>query len=104
MKGIPNSSVISFSLPAVSIASDSLSTTQGPAIRNNGRSGPTVKSHNCILQLRETRIVEFVGGADESGKQRGAIARIGGEFRMKLAGDEPGMFGQLDNLHQLAVY
>ena len=33
------------------------------------------------------------GGADEAAEQRMAVARRGGEFRMELAGEEPGMVG-----------
>ena len=41
MNGMPSSEVISFSRPATSICSCSLSTTQGPAIRKKGLSMPT---------------------------------------------------------------
>ena len=43
MNGMPSARVISFSRPATSWQSASLSTTQGPAIRKNGRSRPTSK-------------------------------------------------------------
>ena len=43
MNGMPSAAVISRSRPATSMTSDSLSMTQGPAIKKNGRSGPTSK-------------------------------------------------------------
>ena len=51
MKLIPSRAVISFSWPATSSCSCSLSTTQGPAIRNSGRSRPTSKPQSCMLML-----------------------------------------------------
>ena len=48
MNGMPSSAVISFSFPATSICSCSLSTTQGPAMRKNGLSSPASKPHSFI--------------------------------------------------------
>src|SRR6185369_7085013 len=48
MKGMPSSAVISFSCPATSICSCSLSTTQGPAMRKKGLSRPTSKPQSFI--------------------------------------------------------
>ena len=49
MKLIPSSPVISFSVAAVSTCNCSDSTTQGPAIRKNGWSRPTLKPHSSML-------------------------------------------------------
>src|SRR5690606_17348283 len=48
MKGMPSAEVISFSCPATSTCSCSLSTTQGPEIRNSGQSSPTSKPHRFM--------------------------------------------------------
>src|SRR5579885_3016141 len=49
---MPSLLVISFSVPAVSSCNVSDSTTQGPAIRKNGRPRPTSKPHNFTSTLR----------------------------------------------------
>ena len=41
------------------------------------------------------------GCEDKAGKQRMAVTRIGGEFGMKLAGDKPRVFWQLDHFNQI---
>ena len=43
------------------------------------------------------------GGIDEIGKHRMPSARRRGEFRMELAGHEPGMIRQFDHLHKAIV-
>ena len=40
-------------------------------------------------------------GHYEPGKQRVAVTRVGSEFRVKLAGNEPGMARYLDHLDQI---
>jgi hypothetical protein len=47
MNGTPSLPVISLSLPAISWVSVSPSMTQGPEIRNRGRSMPTWKLASC---------------------------------------------------------
>ena len=44
-----------------------------------------------------------VGGGDETSEQRVRLVRFAVKLRMKLAGDEEGMFGQFDDLHQFPV-
>ncbi len=102
MKGMPSAPVISFSRPATSSTSASLSMTQGPAIRKNGRSGPTSTEAN-FMRWRGPgcRAARYARAArDEAREQRVAVARRRGELGMKLAGDEPGMRAQFDELHQ----
>src|SRR6266849_3803499 len=45
----------------------------------------------------------FQGGADEGRKERVRLQRLGFEFRMKLAAEEPGMLGRLDDLDVIFV-
>ena len=52
MNGTRSSAQISFNCPATSTCSCSDSTTQGPAMRNSGRSRPTSKSHSLIASSR----------------------------------------------------
>ena len=49
IKDIPRSDVISFSLPAVSIADSLLYITQVPAIKKKGLSLPTLNPHKSIF-------------------------------------------------------
>ena len=44
-----------------------------------------------------------VAGPDEVSKKRVRIERLGAELWMKLDGDKPRMFGQLDRLDELAI-
>ncbi len=44
MNGMPSAAVMSRKRPATSMTSVSLSMTHGPAIKKNGRSGPTSKA------------------------------------------------------------
>src|SRR5690606_6852884 len=43
------------------------------------------------------------GSIDETGEQGMAVTRRGGEFRMELAGQVPGVRRHFDNLHEVAV-
>src|SRR5882757_5698799 len=103
-KGILSAPVISLRRPATSITRPSLSMTQGPAIKKNGRSGPTSKDASFMRSrggaARLQRCSVLARRPDKSRKQRMAVARRRGEFRMELAGHEPGMTGQLDELDQ----
>src|SRR5690606_3660388 len=88
---MPSSPQISFIWPAMSRHICSDSATQGPAMRKKGWSRPTSKSHSFITHsfglgrlARQRRL--HVGG-----EQGMTLARIGGEFGMELAADEPGM-------------
>jgi hypothetical protein len=49
---MPSAAVMSFKRPATSITSASLSMTQGPAIKKNGRSGPTSKDASNFMPSR----------------------------------------------------
>src|SRR5690606_7814629 len=103
MNGMPRAEVISFRRPAVSMARVSLSRTHGPAMRKNGRSWPTSKSHNRILQFPRPQRLMVQRGADEPGKQRMAVPGRRTELRVELAADEPGVVRELHDLHQRAV-
>src|SRR5438105_126620 len=106
-KGMPSSEVMRLSSPATSICNCSDSTTQGPAMRKNGRSSPTSKPHSfmtflcglcglCVSafqsrggaaddfqpRLRNPLLVLFQRGLDERREERMAVARRGGEFRV----------------------
>ena len=84
--------------------------TQGPAIRKNGWSRPTVEVDNaCELHAlpparwqprRHLLLAVRARRLDEAGEQRMAVARRRAELRMELAGDEQRMRRQLDHLHQ----
>ena len=71
--------MISFSGPAVSSASASLSMTQGPAIRNNGRSEPDLETAQLHApgRGRQLRGPVVARRPDEAGEQRMAVARRG---------------------------
>src|SRR3972149_4920117 len=43
------------------------------------------------------------GGLDEGGEERMGLPRPGAQLRMELAGHEPGMVGELDDLHELLL-
>src|SRR5581483_11631371 len=117
---MPSRDVMSLSVPAVSICKCSDSTTQGPAIRNSGRSRPTSKPHSFMRTprgpascrdflgepRRGTHRLVFARGAYETHEQRMAVARRRGEFRMELASHEPRMLvlGQLDHLDEQIVH
>src|SRR5579863_7363431 len=103
-KGILSAPVISLRRAATSITKASLSMTQGPAIKKNGQSCPTSKDvsfmRSCGGAARLQRGAKFARRPDKACEQGMAIARRGGEFRMKLTGHKPGMTGQLDEFHQ----
>src|SRR5688572_6520558 len=76
MKLMPSFVVISLSLPATSSWSCSLSTTQGPAIRKKGRSGPMSKPQSFMGRARsevlwEGRKPRQRGGTSEARRSRG---------------------------------
>src|SRR3972149_5298301 len=43
------------------------------------------------------------GGLDEGGEERMRLPRPGAQLRVELAGHEPGMVGELDDLHELLL-
>src|SRR5690348_7757179 len=49
-------------------------------------------------------MVMRVGRGDEALEQRMRLVGFALKFRVKLAGDEEGVIGQLDDFHQLAVW
>src|SRR5437764_462502 len=108
MNGISSRAVISLSRPAISSVSAGLSMTQGPAIRNNGRSTPTScpASFMSACLPSGTRSLRQLGRplharrADEPGEQRMPVARRRGELRVELRGDEPRVIGQLDQFDE----
>src|SRR5665213_790609 len=115
MNGTSSAAQISFSVPAVSSCNCIDSTTQGPAIRNSGRSRPTSNPHSFIGgsnrgdELADHR--RGVGGtrappiecrAHEADEQRMPAARIGREFGVELAAEEPAMTRNLDHFAQVA--
>ena len=117
MNGMPTPAQISFNRPATSICSWRDSTTHGPAIRNSGRSSPTSKPHRFIGRASDRRhqlgdgvalaaaagaALAIERGAHESDEQRMAAARVGREFRVELAAEEPRVLRQLDHLAQIA--
>src|SRR5512145_283010 len=105
MYGMPSLAVCSFSFPATSRHSCSLSSVSGPAMRNSGLSRPTSKPQRRIGQL-SCDDPELGGGAvsqrraDECLEQRMAVARCRGELRVELHAHEERMPGQLHDLGQ----
>src|SRR6187402_3518163 len=104
MKGMPSAVVISLSAPAVSNASCCDSITQGPAMRKKGRSRPisnplTFTSGGLLQSQRVIRD----RGLDERLEERMPGARRGGEFRVELDAEEPGVRAgtRLRQLHDL---
>src|SRR5690554_4840032 len=110
MNGTPRRSAISFSRPAVSKASSADSITHGPAIRNSGRSRPASKWQSFMSGLRtQPRRAKTIGisplgdlafrrllraldrGAYVADEKRMPGARGGGELRVELDPEEPGV-------------
>ena len=92
MNGTRSSAQISFNCPATSICSCSDSTTQGPAMRNSGRSRPTSKSHSLIgviprrraaaLRWRPMALPVGNGGrTPPASNPHRSITRLGDELR-----------------------
>src|SRR5438876_569584 len=117
-KKVPRSVTATSGAPPTRRFRSSVSTTQGPAMRNGdapppkwgamsvvvagelgqGGSGPLLRgarAFSCPV-LRARR-------ADEAREQRVRPGRPGLELRMELAADEPGVIGKLDHLHERAV-
>src|SRR6478609_2653922 len=101
MKGMPSEEVISFSWPATSICSCSLSTTQGPEIRKNGWSRPTsnpqsfMSGHRFqgLAGLLRTAGLVFHGGVDEGVEQRMPVPGRRLELGVELHAHEPRVHG-----------
>ena len=95
MKGMPSAAVISFRRPATSITRASLSMTQGPAIKKNGRSCPTSKDasfmRSAVARPGCSAARYSRAARTKPVNKRMPVARRRGEFRMKLTGHEPGM-------------
>ena len=108
MKGMPSAAVISFSRPATSICSCSLSTTQGPAIRKNGLSMPTSKPHSFMPTAFDAAVGARCAWCsqrrlDVADEQRVPAPRRALELGVELHADEPRVHAlrQLDDLGQL---
>src|SRR5574337_498538 len=106
---MPSSPQISFNCPATSRHSCWDSATQGPAMRKRGWSSPTSNPHSFMARLLGLGTPGGLGlgegRLDERGEQGMPRPRIGGEFRMELATDEPGVnvLGQFHHLAQLCT-
>ena len=73
MNGMPRRAVISFTVSATSSMSASLSITQGPAIRKNGRSSPTAwpaSRHRRDVRPRRDRELRGPVGARRAREAR----------------------------------
>src|SRR4051794_23009251 len=55
------------------------------------------------LDLQSPRFAPLEGGGDEVAEQRMGPGRLALELGVELHGQEPGVIGQLDDLHELAV-
>src|SRR5438552_13609612 len=120
--GMPSAPVISFSWPATSIWSCSLSTTHGPAMRKKGWSRPASKPQSftaypaprtsdlssCFgtadhlqCRFRDAQLVLLQRGLDERGEERVAVARRRGELRVVLHAHEPRVVGELGDLGEV---
>src|SRR5687768_16708557 len=124
---MPSSLAISWSWPATSICSCSLSTTQGPAMRKKGLSRPTSNPQSFIYEgdwapvfagvtarpsglaaaddlerrLRDALLVLLQRRPDEGREERVAVARCGGELGVVLAAEVPRVIGELGHLGQV---
>src|SRR3954447_14332607 len=112
MNGTPARRVMSRSASAVSTAWDSLSMTQGPAMRTSGPE-PMLRP---AISTGSTRLPYHGGGSmvahgqlvpvaclDESREQRMRLQRLRLELGVELHGDVPGMRRELEDLDELAV-
>src|SRR5579883_2560360 len=86
----------------------SLSMTHGPAINTSGRPAPNAAKsigtgEQRLLFDREIAQMLAVGRADECLEQRMRLHRLGLEFGMELAAEEPRVLRHLTDLHVLAV-
>src|SRR3989344_2962920 len=81
--------------------------TQGPAITKSGCSWPRPSPSmvpSCVLpRSPPPPPPPMQRRADERGEQRMGRARPRSKLGMKLHAHEPGMVGQLDDLHQVAL-
>src|SRR3990172_7531897 len=85
---------------------------RGPPIRTSGLpppilTFPTITSRDPPPLARPAGMVlrppVGEGGLDEGGKERMRLPRPGAQLRVELAGHEPGMVGELDDLHELLL-
>src|SRR6478736_1557707 len=114
MKGTSSAAQIALSSPATSTCSWRDSTTQGPAIRNSGRSSPTSKPHRFMASDRRDQLGGRLGRIalaaplmlerrlHEADEQRMTAPRIRRELRVELATEKPRVVRQLDHFHQVA--
>src|SRR5215472_1740177 len=59
---------------------------------------------NANRSWTQALLLVFQCRADERCKQRMRLQRLGLEFRMELAAEEPRMLGRLDNFHIIFVW
>src|SRR5512136_3127472 len=76
--------------------------TQGPAIRNRGSVPPTETSL-LILMLFAFFEAMLITCSNKRYKQRMRLERLGLEFGVELASQEPGMVFDFDDLDQLVL-
>src|SRR5688572_6200981 len=102
---MPSLPVCSFSLPATSRQSCSLSSVSGPAMRKSGRCRPTSKPQRRIVKLRcdGSELARAVAQrrGDVGLEQRVALARGRGELGVELHADEERVARQLHDLRQV---
>src|SRR3989304_5486687 len=112
MKGSFASPAARASRSASMRACASSSMAQGPPIRTSGvpppvLTFPTTPSRAPPPLARPAGMVLTPpvgeGGLDEGGEERMRLPRPGAQLRVELAGHEPGMVGELDDLHELLL-
>src|SRR3990172_9470669 len=107
MKGSFASPAARASRSASMRACASSSMAQGPPIRTSGLpppilTFPTITSRDPPPLARPAGMV-LRPPVDEGGEERMRLPRPGAQLRVELAGHEPGMVGELDDLHELLL-
>src|SRR6266545_4066961 len=110
MTPIPSLTPSSANASPIRTLRSSVSTTQGPAMRNGPFSAPK-RGGMSVGQFRQLArrlgarllLVVMQRRADETGKQRMGAHRPRLQLGVELAADEPRMIGQLDHLHQRSI-
>src|SRR5262245_13421955 len=82
--------------------------TQGPAISASGAPAPTGTPETSTRvgppgAISGPRAPVLPGGGDEGAEQRMGLERLALEFRVELAGEEPGRIRELHDLDELPV-
>src|SRR5574337_138235 len=107
MKGTRASRAILASRSASISAWASSSMAQGPPMRGSGLFPPILIFPTTTSRVMGARASAGAGaldgGLDERREERVGFPRPRSELRVELAGDEPGMVGQLDDLHELLL-